>query len=279
MAYFRLKPIRIMLSALFRKLVDRSPKLSVIGWKYFYQLAARLFKRMASWKFMNYGYADDDTHSTDFDTLCGNLYRHLLDQVNFTPETTVLEVGCGRGGGSELMLLYEPKSVTGLDFSKNVIKFCQKRYNDARLKFITGNAENLPFEDNSIDIIINVESSHCYGNRIAFFKEVERVLKPSGYFLYTDFMGRIHYSKRPVQLTDVGLQVLSEKEITTQVLKSMDLSKEYKESLLKKIPIKSLHKPLADFAGTPGSTIYNNFANGETIYFSIICRKPALLTS
>lgn len=262
-----------MLSNLFRKLVNASPKLSAIGWKYFYQLAARLFKRMASWKFMNYGYSDEDRNSIDFDELCGNLYRHLLDQASFNAETTVLEVGCGRGGGSELILQYHPKSVTGVDFSKNVIKFCQKQYTDPRLTFVVGNAESLPFNDNSFDVIVNIESSHCYGNRIAFFKEVERTLKPSGYFLYADFMGRIHYPKRPAQLTACGLQVLLAKEITPQVLKSMDLSKKYKEALLKKIVIRPLRKALGDFAGLPGSTIYSDFENGETIYFSIICRK------
>ncbi len=265
-----------MLSNLFRKLVDLSPKLSSMGWKYFYQLTARLFKSMANWKFMNYGYAYEDTNSTNYDVLCGNLYRHLLDQAKFTEETSALEIGCGRGGGSELMLQYAPKSVTGIDFSKNVIKFCQKNYNDPCLKFVVGNAESLPFTDNSFDIIINIESSHCYGNRAAFFKEVARTLKPSGYFLYADFMGRIHYPKRPAQLRACGFHVLSELEITPQVLKSMELSKDYKEALLKKIAIKSFRKPLIDFAGMPGSTIYNSFANGETIYFSIVCTKPDL---
>lgn len=247
-----------------------------MGWKYFYQLTARLFKRMASWKFMNYGYAYADTVSIAYDVLCSNLYRQLLDQASFSNETTALEVGCGRGGGSEFMLQYQPKSVTGLDFSENVIKFCQKNYTDPRLTFVAGDAEKLPFEDNSFDIVINIESSHCYGDRAAFFKEVARTLKPSGYFLYADFMGRIHYPKRPAQLASCGLPVLSEQEITPQVLKSMDLSTAYKEGLLNKPFIKLLRKPLSDFAGMPGSSIYNGFVNGKSIYFSIVCKKPPL---
>src|SRR5690606_38010974 len=102
--------------------------------------------------------------------------------------------------------------------------------------------------DHSFDIIINIESSHCYGDRAAFFKEVARTLKPSGYFLYADFMGRIHYPKRPAQLAACGLPVSSEQEITQQVLKSMDLSTTYKEGLLNKPLIKFFRKPLSDFA-------------------------------
>ncbi|RZK43257.1 MAG: SAM-dependent methyltransferase [Pedobacter sp.] len=262
-----------MLSNLFRRLVDFSPKLSFFGWKYFYEVTARLFRRMASWKFMNYGYADENITSAEYEVLCANLYRHLLDQVKFKEQSEMLEVGCGRGGGTELLLQYKPKMATGLDFSKNVIKFCQGNYKDARLKFVTGNAENLPFSNESFDVIINVESSHCYGDRKLFFKEVIRVLRPGGYFLYTDFMGRIHYPKRPVQLEDAGFTVLNEQEITPNVIRSMDLSKDFKEKLANKIVIKPLRKPIADFAGLPGSNIYNKFASGETIYFSIVSQK------
>lgn len=264
-----------MLSKLFRKLVNVSPDLGTLGWRFFYDFTANLFKNMVSWKFMNYGYADDKIESIDYDILSGNLYRHLLDQVKFDGETAVLEVGCGRGGGSELILDYNGKSVTGLDFSKNAIKFCQQNYGNSRLNFVVGNAEQLPFEDNSFNIVINVESSHCYGNRQAFFSEVARILKPSGYFLYADFMGRVHYPKRAVQLKANGLNVISEEEITPQVLKSMELSKPYKESLLKRSILKPFRKSISDFAGLPGSNIYNSFANGETIYFSMVCHKSS----
>lgn len=262
-----------MFSKLFRKLVDLSPVLSFTIWKYFYELSALLFKKMVSWKFMNYGYADSETGSASYDVLCGNLYRLLWNQLPLENGKRVLEIGSGRGGGCELLLDYQPESVTGLDFSAQAIKFCQKNYQDKRLNFVAGNAEKLPFEDQSFDIILNVESSHCYGNRAAFFKEVARTLKPKGYFLYADFMGRVHYPKRPAQLEECGLRVLSEKEITPQVIRSMELSKPYKEELLKKMVIKPFQKSIVDFIGLPGSNIYNKFASGETIYFAIVCCK------
>lgn len=262
-----------MFSKLFRKLVDLSPVLSFTIWKYFYELSALLFKKMVSWKFMNYGYADTENSSANYDVLCGNLYRLLWNQIPLENGKRVLEIGSGRGGGCELLLDYQPESVTGLDFSAQAIKFCRKNYHDKRLNFVAGNAEKLPFEDHSFDVILNVESSHCYGNRLAFFKEVARTLKPSGYFLYADFMGRVHYPKRPAQLEECGLRVLSEKEITPQVIRSMELSQPYKEDLLNKMVIKPFQKPIVDFIGLPGSNIYNKFASGETIYFAMVCCK------
>ncbi|WP_184548911.1 class I SAM-dependent methyltransferase [Mucilaginibacter sp. FT3.2] len=262
-----------MLSKLFRKLVDISPKLSLRLWKLFYEFTARPFKKLTNWKFMNYGFAYPDGELVeDHDTLCANLYRHLFAKAALK-DKDVLEVGCGRGGGCHLVLQYQPKTVTGLDYSENGIKFCKQTYKQDNLNFVAGNAESLPFEDNSFDIIVNLESSHCYGNRENFFKEVARALKPGGYFLYADFMGRVHYPKRPAQLTNCQLKVITEQDITANVLLSMDLNAPYREAMIKKLAPKIIRKPLGDFVGLPGSDIYNRFNSGETIYFSMLCEK------
>lgn len=38
-----------------------------------------------------------------------------------------------------------------------------------------------------MDMVINVESSHCYGNFKEFVRQVDRMLKPGGLFVFTDF--------------------------------------------------------------------------------------------
>ena len=53
-----------------------------------------------------------------------------------------------------------------------------------------GNAEKLPFADQSFDAVINVEASHCYPRFPQFLDEVARVLRPGGHFLYTDVRRR-----------------------------------------------------------------------------------------
>lgn len=262
-----------MLSNLFRKLVDLSPKLSLRAWKLFYEFTARPYKNLVNWKFMNYGFADPNGELTeDYDTLCTNLYHHLFAKAELKNKH-ILEVGCGRGGGCDLLLQYQPETITGLDYSENGIKFCAENYKHDNLKFVNGNAEHMPFEDGSFDIIVNLESSHCYGNRENFFNEVSRVLKPGGYFLYADFMGRIHYPKRPAKLTGCGLNVITEQDITANVLLSMDLNAPYRKAMIKKLVPKPFRKTLGDFVGLPGSNIYNNLNSGETIYFSMLCQK------
>jgi len=222
---------------------------------------------------MNYGFSQPENQGEkDLDTFSENLYRHLFNKTALE-NRAILEVGCGRGGGCELLLDYHPKTVTGLDFSEKGIKFCQNAYKNPSLEFVAGNAEALPFADQSFDIIINVESSHCYGNRAAFFKEVYRTLKPNGFFLYADFMGSIHYHKRPVQLSDTGFKVVSQEDITSNVVLSMDRSAPFKRQFIEKLVPKPFRKIINDFVGLPGSDIYNKLKNNQSTYFSIICEK------
>ena len=263
-----------MVSSLFQKLVNLSPKLSVKLWQFFYEVAALKFNNMKEWKYMNYGYVElNDAKYYDLNSMNENLYKHLYEQTSLK-DKDILEVGCGRGGGCELALQYEPKSITGLDFSKNVIHFCEKYIKRDQLNFVKGNAEDLQFLNGYFDVILNLESSHCYGNRIKFFEEVYSKLKPGGFFLYADFIGSIHYHKRPEQLIKSGFNIIKNKDITPNVIRAMNLSTPYKERIIKKIFPKFVREPIYEFVGLTGSVIYNNFVSNQTTYFSIVCQKP-----
>jgi ubiquinone/menaquinone biosynthesis C-methylase UbiE len=55
------------------------------------------------------------------------------------------------------------------------------------LTFKSGAAEALPFDDESFDVVINIESSHCYQSIAKFLSSVHRVLRPNGYFAFAEF--------------------------------------------------------------------------------------------
>ena len=61
------------------------------------------------------------------------------------------------------------------------------------LDFVHGDAENLPFPDESFDAVINVEASHIYPHFDRFLSEVKRVLRPGGHFLHVDFRNRDNF--------------------------------------------------------------------------------------
>ncbi len=86
------------------------------------------------------------------------------------------------------VLRLQPASYTGLDLNPDGISFCRRRHDLPGLEFVQGDAEDLPFPDESFDAVINVESSHLYPHFPVFLTEVARVLRPGGNFLYTDWL-------------------------------------------------------------------------------------------
>jgi fatty-acid O-methyltransferase len=93
--------------------------------------------------------------------------------------TKVLEVRCGHGGGASYIKRYlGPASHTGLDLNPSGIAFGKKRHTLPGLDFVQGDAQHLPFPDQSFDAVVNVESANYYPDQAAFFSEVARVLRP-----------------------------------------------------------------------------------------------------
>ena len=125
----------------------------------------------------------------------------------------VLEASCGHGGGaSYLVRTLHPASYTGLDLNPAGIEFCRKRHNLPGLDFVQGNAEELPFADQSFDAVINVEASHLYPHFARFLAEVARVLAPGGHFLYTDFRRRRDIAEWDAALADAPMRMLSRED-------------------------------------------------------------------
>ncbi|MCJ8320268.1 MAG: class I SAM-dependent methyltransferase [Colwellia sp.] len=146
--------------------------------------------------FMNHGYAPCNIELKESDQKWHHqisLYNNLFIQAQkfglskSLVNKSILEVGCGRGGGlSFIKNYYNPKEAIGLDLNANQVSFCQKNHQREGLKYVIGDSCALQFDDNYFDVITNVESSHCYSNIYKFYSEVSRTLKSGGYFLYTD---------------------------------------------------------------------------------------------
>ena len=111
---------------------------------------------------------------------------------------TVLEVGSGRGGGAAFVAKYlRPKSMIGIDYADRSVRFCRRAYELPNLSFAPGDAEHMPFDDASFDVVLNVESSHCYPDMARFVAEAARVLRPAGRLLFADMRHRSAMESRP----------------------------------------------------------------------------------
>ncbi len=218
---------------------------------------------------MNYGYAPDGPaieSPAGSEYLCLELYRHVARPV--TAGDRVLEVSCGRGGGAHFVFrTFEPAALVGVDLSAENVRLAGARFDGVEgLEFRAGNAEDLDFPDESFDVVINVEASHLYPDPSRFISEVARVLRPGGRFLYADLFCRD--SSPEAMLTAPGLVINRNRDVTPNVLRSLELDSDRRDSLAEPGLTQSALRGFRDWAGVKGYRAYNRFASGEWVYRS-----------
>jgi ubiquinone/menaquinone biosynthesis C-methylase UbiE len=178
--------------------------------------------------FMNFGYEEDPPMTLPLEGADEpnrfpiQLYHRTATQVDLKGKK-VLEVSCGHGGGaSYLVRTLGPASYTGLDLNSTGVDSCRKRHQLPGLDFVQGNAENLPFPDQSFDAVINIEASHCYTQFPRFLAEVARVLRPGGHFLYADVRQGDGVAKWNEDLDDAPMRLMSERVINEEVARAVE---------------------------------------------------------
>ena len=118
--------------------------------------------------------------------MCKEDYPLILEEIKKCNFETLLDAGCGTAPMISLLSEeYCDKKYTGIDLSPEMIKQAQKK-DLPNCEFIVGDCENLPFEENTFDIVINSQSFHHYPNPQDFFNSVYKVLKPNGKLILRD---------------------------------------------------------------------------------------------
>ncbi len=245
-----------------------------------YEFLGRRFADAENWRFMNYGLAFDDPADNpplepqdETERYCAQLYHAVASQIDLTGKH-LLDVGSGRGGGARYMHRYlGPASTTGMDLASSAVEFCKRMDADVDgLAFTVGNAMEMPFDDASFDAVTNVESSHCYPDRGAFFAEVFRVLKPGGSFLFTDFT--IPTETGGLGLDKTGLDMVAERDVTPGIVEALALDKDRREQEIRSHIPRGLRWLGNHWAGGPGSYIFRDFEEGRRQYIIYHLRKP-----
>ena len=205
---------------------------------------------------------------------CIQLYHHVASQVDLR-DKTVLEVSCGHGGGASwITRTMKPAAYTGLDLNPTGVSFCQQRHGITGLTFTQGDAQRLPFADASLDAVINVEASHCYPDFPGFLAEVARVLRPGGHFLYADFRFAPDIAAWEAAIAAAKtLHIVQTRVINAEVLRGMELNSRRSQDLIVQRLPGFLHALGRDFAGIPGSRVYEALRSGEVSYRSWCFRR------
>lgn len=222
--------------------------------------------------FLNFGYEEDPpmglqlAPTDERDRYSIQLYHRTAAQVDLTGKD-VLEVSCGHGGAaSYITRTMHPRTYTGLDYNPAGIEFCKRKHDLANLKFVHGDAENLPFNDGSFDAIINVEAAHLYPDFPRFLTEVARVLRSGGHFLYADLRERTSVVKWEADMASSPLRMLSNFSIDDGVLRGLKNNSARHIELLDRITPRPLRQIARDISGVEGGGKYQQVKDGLLSY-------------
>lgn len=110
----------------------------------------------------------------------------VLKHLDIKSTDIILDVGCG-GGININRMAKKAKKVYGIDYSEDSVKVSTDYNQDLIEKGIVeikhGNVLNLPYDDNSFDVVTAFETVYFWPEIEKAFGEVKRVLKPGGTFL------------------------------------------------------------------------------------------------
>lgn len=112
---------------------------------------------------------------------CENIFEFLKDKEY----KKLLDIGCGTGYLIDMLAKDHEAEYTGLDLSPEMIKQADNK-NIKNAKFVEGRSDEIPFDDNTFDIITCSQSFHHYPDTDKAMQEARRVLKPGGLYILSD---------------------------------------------------------------------------------------------
>lgn len=259
------------------------------GYPWFKRLNAKITYEILSkyinspeWHFMNYGYkpkaceGDSGICSATSQRYPMQMYHYLATKAPIEGKV-ILEIGSGRGGGAKYIAQsLKPLKYTGLDIAGNAVRLANKLHGGPVLNFVQGSAEAIPLADNSVDVVINVESCHGYGCVPTFLSEVKRVLIPGGHLLLVDFRNSVENMNIFIkQLKQSGLECIEQENISQNVIEAIEAEDQSKNEMIRKLVPARWQGLFSQFAGTVGSPFHTSLRNGTRQYHRFVLRKTA----
>src|SRR5215468_9597975 len=124
----------------------------------------------------------------------------LATLVGITAGMSVLDVGSGVGGPARFLAATYGCRVTGVDLSEPFVDaaryLAERTGQSGQVAFQTASALDLPFDDGHFDIALLQHVAMNIADRARLYREIRRVLRPSGRFATFDVMsnrGEPHY--------------------------------------------------------------------------------------
>jgi ubiquinone/menaquinone biosynthesis C-methylase UbiE len=151
------------------------------------------------------------------------LIREIYLTIDARAHGIALEIGSGPGYlGLEWLKQTNGTILRGVDIRQGMIKIAEENAGEYglqnRVKYVHGDAQSIPFEDNFFDAAFTNGSLHEWSEPKKIFNEMYRVLKPDGRFYVSDLRRDIN----PLVKWFILFYVAKPKEIRPGVLSSIN---------------------------------------------------------
>ncbi len=198
---------------------------------------------------LHWGYFENlnSASSDDFLPACQRWNQYMLQRSGITKESKVLDLGCGNGNTAVWLAQQTGCEVVGIDISQVRIDNARDKSKNCptlNLSFHKASATNLPFADGEFTHVWSQATIYHVHDRTSTLKEIHRVLKEGGTFLFDDLItpvaevsemaDRYVYQRLLFEptfsqasyteaLSQLGLMVLEAKDLSQHLGKSYQL--------------------------------------------------------
>lgn len=153
-------------------------------------------------------------------------YDTFYSWLNLSPRDHVLEIASGSGGPALYLAGKFKCRITGLDINKEGIRTANRQAGEAKItgaRFRVADLnQRLPFEDNTFDAVMCIDSMNHFRDRPGYLKEWCRVLKPGKRALFTDpvVMAGPVSNEELAARSNIGFFLFVPLEVTAQYIRA-----------------------------------------------------------
>lgn len=133
----------------------------------------------------------------------------LFEQYRIPTHSRILELGCGNGvfWVKNSHRIPNDWDITLSDFSIGMLEDAQKNIGkNSSIHYKVVDIQDIPFEDQSFDVVIANHMLYHVPNRNKAFQEVQRILKPDGVF-YASTIGKRHMAELKILISSFDPQL------------------------------------------------------------------------
>lgn len=123
----------------------------------------------------------------------------LYQEALAPPVEKILEIGCGQGDGlAAIARRFHPRSIDGFDLDERQVARAERRLRKdqvggTRPRLWTGDAEHIQADDGTYDAVFEFTIFHHVPDWRGALREVRRVLRPGGLFLFEELSREAFY--------------------------------------------------------------------------------------